>query len=107
VLIDADLRRPNVHHRFGLTGKLGLTTVLAGTSSFEEAVQHVPEMPNLDILPSGPVPPVPHRDAEFGGDAGAAGEAGRAVHLRGDRLSAHPLGDRRRSWGAWSTRWCW
>jgi capsular exopolysaccharide synthesis family protein len=59
LLIDADLRRPNVHHRFGLTGKLGLTTVLAGTSSFEEAVQNVPELPNLDILVSGPVPPFP------------------------------------------------
>ncbi len=59
LLIDADLRRPNVHHRFGLTGKLGLTTVLAGTSSFEEAVNDVPELPNLDILPSGPVPPFP------------------------------------------------
>jgi capsular exopolysaccharide synthesis family protein len=59
VLVDADLRRPNVHHRFGLTGKLGLTTVLAGTSRLEEALQHVPEVPNLDILPSGPVPPFP------------------------------------------------
>jgi capsular exopolysaccharide synthesis family protein len=59
LLIDADLRRPNVHHRFGLTGKLGLTTVLAGTSTLEEALQRIPEMPNLDILPSGPVPPFP------------------------------------------------
>jgi polysaccharide biosynthesis transport protein len=59
LLIDADLRRPNVHHRFGMTGRLGLTTVLAGTTSFEEALQHVPELPNLDILPSGPVPPFP------------------------------------------------
>jgi capsular exopolysaccharide synthesis family protein len=59
VLVDADLRRPNVHHRFGLTGKLGLTTVLAGTSTLEEALQHIPEVPNLDILPSGPVPPFP------------------------------------------------
>jgi capsular exopolysaccharide synthesis family protein len=59
LLIDADLRRPNVHHRFGLTGKLGLTSVLAGSSTLEEALQRVPEMPNLDILPSGPVPPFP------------------------------------------------
>ncbi|MGD0799338.1 MAG: polysaccharide biosynthesis tyrosine autokinase [Acidobacteriaceae bacterium] len=59
LLIDADLRRPNVHHRFGLTGKLGLTTVLAGTSTLQEALQTVPEIPNLDILPSGPVPPFP------------------------------------------------
>ena len=59
MLLDADLRRSNIHHRFGLTGKLGLTTVLAGTSTLEEAVQHVPEAPNMDILPSGPVPPFP------------------------------------------------
>ncbi|MGP8260057.1 MAG: GumC family protein [Acidobacteriaceae bacterium] len=59
LLMDADLRRSNIHHRFGLTGKLGLTTVLAGTSTLEEAVQHIPETPNMDILPSGPVPPFP------------------------------------------------
>jgi capsular exopolysaccharide synthesis family protein len=59
LLMDADLRRSNIHHRFGLTGKLGLTTVLAGTSTLEEAVQHLPETPNLYILPSGPVPPFP------------------------------------------------
>ncbi len=59
LLIDADLRRPNVHHRFGLTGKLGLTSVLAGTTSFEDAVQHIAEVHNLDVLPSGPVPPFP------------------------------------------------
>jgi polysaccharide biosynthesis transport protein len=59
LLIDADLRRPNVHHRFGLTGKLGLTTVLAGTSALDETLQRIAEAPNLDILPSGPVPPFP------------------------------------------------
>ena len=59
LLVDADLRRSNIHHRFGLTGKLGLTTVLAGTSTLDEAVQHIPETPNMDILPSGPVPPFP------------------------------------------------
>ena len=59
LLIDADLRRPNIHHRFGLNGKVGLTTVLTGTTRLEDAVQRIPEVPNLDILPSGPVPPFP------------------------------------------------
>jgi polysaccharide biosynthesis transport protein len=59
LLIDADLRRPTVHHRFGLNGRIGLTTVLTGASSVEEAIQHVPDVPNLDILASGPVPPFP------------------------------------------------
>jgi capsular exopolysaccharide synthesis family protein len=59
LLIDADLRRPTVHHRFGLTGKTGLTTLLTGKTKLEDTVQQVPEVPNLDILPSGPVPPFP------------------------------------------------
>jgi succinoglycan biosynthesis transport protein ExoP len=59
LLIDADLRRPNVHHRFGLTGKVGLTTLLTGATTLEQSLQHVPDVPNLDILPSGPVPPFP------------------------------------------------
>ncbi len=59
LLIDADLRRPNVHHRFGLSGKAGLSTVLAGSTRFEDSLQRVPELPNLDILASGPVPPFP------------------------------------------------
>ena len=59
ILVDADLRRPSVHHRFGLVGKTGLTTVLAGSGSAEDAIQHVTELPGLDVLPSGPVPPFP------------------------------------------------
>lgn len=53
LLIDGDLRRPSVHSR------IGLSTVLAGTTPFEQSLQHVPEAPNLDILASGPVPPFP------------------------------------------------
>jgi len=53
LIIDADLRRPNVHHRFGLT------TLLTGATTFEDSLQRVPEIPNLDVLPSGPVPPLP------------------------------------------------
>ncbi|MBN9615973.1 MAG: capsular biosynthesis protein [Acidobacteriales bacterium 59-55] len=59
LLIDADLRRPSVHHRFGMSGKTGVTTVLTGAAPLEEAVQTVPEVPNLDILPAGPMPPFP------------------------------------------------
>ncbi len=59
ILIDADLRRPNVHHRFGLNGRVGLSTVLSGGASLEDAVREIPEVPNLDVLCSGPVPPFP------------------------------------------------
>lgn len=59
LLIDADLRRPNVHHRFGLNGRVGLTTLLTGATTLDESIQKIPEVPNLDILVSGPVPPFP------------------------------------------------
>ncbi len=59
LLIDADLRRPNVHHRFGLNGKVGVSTILTGSSTLENSVQQIPEVPNLFVLPSGPVPPFP------------------------------------------------
>jgi len=59
LIIDADLRRPTVHHRFGLNGKIGLTSVLTGSVSLEEAIQTIPEIPQLDVLVSGPVPPFP------------------------------------------------
>lgn len=59
LLIDADLRRPTVHHRFGLNGKIGLTSVLTGSVSLEQAVQTLPDLPTLDVLASGPIPPFP------------------------------------------------
>jgi capsular exopolysaccharide synthesis family protein len=59
LLIDADLRRPTVHHRFSINGKVGLSSVLTGSVSLPQAVQQVPEIPRLDILVSGPVPPFP------------------------------------------------
>lgn len=59
LLIDADLRRPTVHERFGLSARVGLSSVLTGSASFEKAIQQVSEVPNLDILVSGPMPPFP------------------------------------------------
>jgi capsular exopolysaccharide synthesis family protein len=59
LLIDADLRRPTVHHRFNINGKIGLSSVLTGSVPLQQAVQQVAEVPRLDILVSGPVPPFP------------------------------------------------
>ncbi|HEX5282867.1 MAG TPA: polysaccharide biosynthesis tyrosine autokinase [Bryocella sp.] len=59
LLIDADLRRPTVHHRFNINGKVGLSSVLTGSTTLQEAVQQIPEVAKLDVLVSGPVPPFP------------------------------------------------
>lgn len=59
LLVDADLRRPTVHKLFGLQRAWsGLTTLLAAGSRLEDMVHEV-EVPNLHVLPSGPVPPNP------------------------------------------------
>jgi capsular exopolysaccharide synthesis family protein len=59
LLIDGDLRRPSIHHRFGLNGRTGLTTLLTGATTLDDSIQKIPEVPNLDILVSGPIPPFP------------------------------------------------
>ncbi len=59
LLIDADMRRPAIHPRFGISGRTGLSTLLTGSSTFADTIQNVPEAPTLDIIVSGPVPPFP------------------------------------------------
>lgn len=56
--VGADLRRPALHRLFGVDGSRGLTQVLSGRLSLDEAVVHV-EPPGLDVLPAGPIPPNP------------------------------------------------
>ncbi len=51
LLIDADLRRPSLHQKIGIPNETGLSEVLSGASSLEEAAQNV--APSLDILTSG------------------------------------------------------
>lgn len=58
LLIDADLRRPSQARMLVEKATPGLSNVLAGMVSVEEAIR--PEMyPNLDMLFSGDVPPNP------------------------------------------------
>ena len=59
LLIDADLRRPAIHLRFRTGKGLGLSSVLSGKATLEEAVEPWPDLPNVHLLTSGPVPPLP------------------------------------------------
>lgn len=58
LLIDADMRKPTVHYTFRLDNLRGLSNVLVGEHTLEEAVNREAEE-NLDILSSGPIPPNP------------------------------------------------
>lgn len=59
VLVDADLRKPTTHKYFGLPSKKGLSNILSGQCSLEEAIVAVPGIENLYIIPSGVLPPNP------------------------------------------------
>jgi capsular exopolysaccharide synthesis family protein len=58
LLIDADLRKPSLHRMFSLLNSQGLSTLLAGDTSLQEAIQET-AVERLSLLPSGPVPANP------------------------------------------------
>ncbi len=58
LLIDADMRRPRQHQLFQLPDNRGLSTILAGRDD-ESAIQRIPQLAYLSVLPAGPIPPNP------------------------------------------------
>jgi capsular exopolysaccharide synthesis family protein len=61
LLIDGDLRRPNVHRAFGVSSEKGLSDFLVSGRKAEEAADIVQkcDVPGLSILPCGQRPPNP------------------------------------------------
>lgn len=58
LLVDCDLRRPNVHNLLKLDNTVGLSEVVGKFKTFKEAV-HTDVLPCLDVLTSGSIPPNP------------------------------------------------
>ncbi len=58
LLIDADMRRPTLHDRLGISKRNGLSDVLVGTMSLGEAVRRAP-LSGLDVMTSGTSTPNP------------------------------------------------
>jgi succinoglycan biosynthesis transport protein ExoP len=54
LLIDADLRRPGVHGRIGLTNERGMSNIINGEAQWRDVLQKSPGYPDLDILSAGP-----------------------------------------------------
>ncbi len=59
VLIDADLRRPMQSNIFNIPQGAGLTDIIAGKASLDEAVHQISEVGNLLVIGSGSIPPNP------------------------------------------------
>lgn len=57
LLIDADLHHPVQHHIWDLTNAAGLSDVIVGQADVKSVVKEVTH--NLDVLPSGVIPPNP------------------------------------------------
>ena len=58
IILDCDMRRPKVHKIFGISREIGLSNILVGGCKVEEAIVHT-QIPNLDVIPCGPIPPNP------------------------------------------------
>lgn len=58
LLVDCNFRRPGIRRAFPTARNEGLSNILVGRGKFEEVVSQT-ELPNLDVLTSGPMPPNP------------------------------------------------
>ena len=59
LLIDADVRRPSIHKTLGMAPHSGLSNVLTGSTTLEQAITHTSILPSLDVLTAGTPPPNP------------------------------------------------
>jgi len=58
LILDTDMRRPRIHKAFGVAGEIGLSSVVVGDTEMAGAIKST-EVPNLFVLPCGPIPPNP------------------------------------------------
>jgi len=58
VLLDCDMRRPRQHKLFNISREVGVSNVLVGSNTLAEALV-ADVIPNLDVIPCGPIPPNP------------------------------------------------
>ncbi|NCC04473.1 MAG: polysaccharide biosynthesis tyrosine autokinase [Proteobacteria bacterium] len=58
LFIGSDMRRPRSHKILGVANEAGLSSILSGVSGTEAVIRNT-DIPNLDIITAGPVPPNP------------------------------------------------
>ena len=59
VLIDADMRRPNVHRYFGFSNHVGLSTLFKNIVNMQAIIHPVKDVKNLAVITSGKLPSNP------------------------------------------------
>jgi succinoglycan biosynthesis transport protein ExoP len=58
ILVDSDLRKPTQHLIFNVENRVGLTNILSGGATLEDALMPT-RVPGLLLVPSGPIPDNP------------------------------------------------
>ena len=58
LLIDTDMRRPRLHESTSVSRKTGLSNLMLGDHSYDDVIRPT-AIPNLFVLPCGPLPPNP------------------------------------------------
>jgi capsular exopolysaccharide synthesis family protein len=66
IILDCDLRRPNLHGKFKNDNSIGLSTYMANRTSIDDII-HKTEIENLFFIPAGPVIPNSSELIEAGG----------------------------------------
>jgi capsular exopolysaccharide synthesis family protein len=59
LLLDADMRRPRIHKIFGISNRIGLSTLFRGNMTVRSVMRSVVGMENVFIITSGGLPPNP------------------------------------------------
>lgn len=59
LLVEADMRRPNLARRLGIDAAPGLSNLLAGLCQEKDVVQDVGLLENMKVITSGDIPPNP------------------------------------------------
>jgi len=59
VIVDCDMRRPACHRAAGVKNSPGFVQCLTGRVDLSDAILPVNGVPNLSIIPCGPIPPNP------------------------------------------------
>ena len=58
LIVDTDLRRPAIHHAFGMDNTIGLTDLILGEVDYDDVLLPT-DISGVDILTCGPIPPNP------------------------------------------------
>jgi polysaccharide biosynthesis transport protein len=57
LLVDTDMRRPQIHNLSELNNLWGLSNLISSNMDVEQVIREVPAINNLSVITSGPIPP--------------------------------------------------